>query len=130
MTLNSVSCSTINVSFLKELSIVSGYKNYTKKESYTDSKSIFISELRKGLRLNNLLKVKYTLKGGYWCIHFVRGDLLIEVMEESYLDMVDDFKNELADYWDYLAHEDDDNLTAGANHVKQWLRKNITEVPI
>ena len=104
---------------------------YSTPEKYKDSVSkprhFFLADVTDHLRAKHLMAINFETKGGFFYIHYAIGKLLIEVAEKDYYSMVQDFKSEIADYWDYIAKEDDSALSDGAKSTKQWLLKHFEE---
>ena len=70
----------------------------------------------------------YKREEGYYVASFSAGGLIIAAVEESYDEMVKDFKYQISDAWDYYACENDEKLSEGAKQVKKWLLENVQEI--
>ena len=107
--------------------IMTGIDMLVKSHMQTDDNSVYISQINEGLCLYNPITLPYRKEEGYYTIEYRICNLFIEAVGETYSEMVKDFKDQLADAWDYYIYEENQNLTQGALHVKRWLQENIRE---
>ena len=96
--------------------------------SQSDSQVVRVARVSDSLAFRNLKSIPYKIEDGYYTLVFSLGGFIIAVAEENYNAMVEDLKDQIKDAWEYYACESDDNLTKGAQQVKQWLRHNVIEV--
>ena len=71
------------------------------------------------------LSVEVSNDGDYW-VGF-NSDFDIETVAQSFEGAIDAVGVEIASLWDHIATEDDKNLTADAQRLKQKLLKRIHE---
>jgi len=107
--------------------IISSIDELFKPYLQTDDKYIFISQISENLYLQNPIELLIKKEEGYYTVEYKICNLIIEAVGETYKEMVQDFKDQLVDAWDYYSDEDDQNLTRGAIEVKRWLREHIIE---
>lgn len=98
------------------------------KGTDSNARVVFINDLGDGLRLANTELLPYEYRDGYFCMKLIQGVLSVEIMEESYRDMVDSFREEMRMLWKNYALEDDNNLTYKAQELKRILLSKIKTV--
>ncbi len=74
-----------------------------------------------------MLHIPYKIdEYGYYSMTYRIGGLVIAVSQITQVEMIEDFKYQLVDAWEYYADENDSNLSTGAKFVKNWLLNNLT----
>lgn len=104
-------------------------KNYFNSgQIASNSQVLYFSELGQSLVMKEVLQVPYVKESGYYLITKSIEGYTIALAEKSIKDLLESFKEELQEAWQYYALEEDENLTNNAKRVKQWLLDNIEEV--
>lgn len=103
----------------------SRFTSHLQKSS--DQEWFYVYRINNKLRIAPAEHVRFQKVHGEYVINYNIEGYCISVVEDNYDEMVEEFKSELQDAWEYFALEKDKNLSFGARKVKAWLLQHVYE---